>query len=335
MSRKSKHTYLLEKSVQAVVSAIEIYNKPDFKYREESFSILMVNAWELLLKAKILKDNNNSLTTLYIIDKERSLKRDGAPKKNPCYKLNRANNFLTIDIYSALKKLTLDSILRENIDLLIEIRDNAIHFFNDSKLFEKKLLEIGTATLKSYVDVINEWFCYDLTKFNFFLMPISFFHPGDITSLSLNKEDKHHKNLLKYIAKKEKEFPISDVGKHNISLILETKFVRGTSTDAIPMKFDPTNPKAITVKVDSEDQFANKYPWTYTDDLLPRLKERYKNFKADTKYNKIKRVLDKNSLYCGERYLDIKKKKGIPKKYYSPEILKEFDKYYIKKNTDQ
>lgn len=104
MARKAKHTYLLEKSVQAVVSAIEIYNKPDFKYREESFSILMVNAWELLLKAKILKDNNNNLTSLYIIDKERSLKRDGTPKKNPCYKLNRANNFMTIDIYSALKK---------------------------------------------------------------------------------------------------------------------------------------------------------------------------------------------------------------------------------------
>ncbi len=52
MSRKARHTYLLDKSVQAAISAIEIYNKPDFKYREESFSILMVNAWELLLKAK-------------------------------------------------------------------------------------------------------------------------------------------------------------------------------------------------------------------------------------------------------------------------------------------
>lgn len=328
MSRKSKHAYLLEKSVHAAVSAIEIYNKPDFKYREESFSILMVNAWELLIKAKILKDNNNNLTSLYIVDREKSLKRDGTPKKNLCYKINRANNFMTIDIYSAIKKLNLDNVLLENINLLIEIRDNAIHFFNDSKLFEKKLLEIGTATLKSYVIVINEWFNYDLKRFNFFLMPISFFHPGDITSLS--REDKYHKNLLRYIAKKEKDFPVSDVGKHNISLILETKFVRGTSTDAFPMKFDPSNPKAIAVKIDSEEQFANKYPWTYTDDLLPKLKMRYKNFKADSKYNKIKRSLEKNPLYCGERYLDIKKKKGVPKKYYSPEIIKEFDKYYIR-----
>ena len=45
---------LLEKSVQAALSAIEIYNKPDFRYREEVFAILMCNSWELLLKAKAL-----------------------------------------------------------------------------------------------------------------------------------------------------------------------------------------------------------------------------------------------------------------------------------------
>jgi len=55
---KSKHSLLLEKSIQAVLSAIELYNKPIFSYREESFSILMVNAWELLLKAKKLKELN-------------------------------------------------------------------------------------------------------------------------------------------------------------------------------------------------------------------------------------------------------------------------------------
>ena len=44
MSRKARCQHLLEKSVHAALSAIEIYNKPDFKYREESFSILIVNA---------------------------------------------------------------------------------------------------------------------------------------------------------------------------------------------------------------------------------------------------------------------------------------------------
>jgi hypothetical protein len=34
-----------------MVAAIEIYNKPRFEYRDEVFAILLLNAWELLLKA--------------------------------------------------------------------------------------------------------------------------------------------------------------------------------------------------------------------------------------------------------------------------------------------
>ena len=53
---KSNVESLIEKSIACAVSAIEIYNKPDFKYREETFSILMINSWELVLKAKLIKD---------------------------------------------------------------------------------------------------------------------------------------------------------------------------------------------------------------------------------------------------------------------------------------
>jgi hypothetical protein len=51
---RERNKALLEKSIASAISAIEVYNKPDFKYREETFSILMINAWELLLKSKIL-----------------------------------------------------------------------------------------------------------------------------------------------------------------------------------------------------------------------------------------------------------------------------------------
>jgi len=43
---------MAEKSVQAAVAAIESDNKPDFLFREEAFGLLMMNAWEFLLKAK-------------------------------------------------------------------------------------------------------------------------------------------------------------------------------------------------------------------------------------------------------------------------------------------
>ena len=50
-------TDLSSKSVQAAIAAIEVYNKPNFSYREEAFALLMSNAWELLLKAKWLLDH--------------------------------------------------------------------------------------------------------------------------------------------------------------------------------------------------------------------------------------------------------------------------------------
>lgn len=330
MSRKARYHSLLEKSIQAALSAIEVYNKPDFKYREESFSILMVNAWEVLLKAKILKDNSNKLKSIFVIDKDKT-KADGTPYKSPKYKTNRAGNFLTIEITKAIKTLDLEERLAENILLLTEIRDNAIHFFNESKLFEKKVLEIGTASLKSYVECVNEWFDYDLSQYNFYLMPLSFYHPHEWESFSFNKEDKQHQNLLKYIAEKEKKFPSDTKTKHNISLILETKFVRSKSIKAIPVRYSKDGGE-ITVSIDSEEKFAEKYKWTFKDDLIPHLKDRYSDIKFGQPFRKIISELEQNPHFCGERYLDFKNKKGGKKKFYDPNIVAEFDKHYTKKD---
>lgn len=55
---------LLENSISAALASIEIYNKPDFKYREQSFTILNINAWELLLKANALLDAGEDITSL-------------------------------------------------------------------------------------------------------------------------------------------------------------------------------------------------------------------------------------------------------------------------------
>ncbi len=238
---------------------------------------------------------------------------------------------MSIDIFTALKELKLPERLRESIELLVEIRDNAVHFYNESKLFEKKVLEIGTATLKSYVQCVNDWFDYDLTKYNFYLMPISFFHTYEMESFSLNNEDEQHKNLLKYIASKEKSFPSEVRNRHNISLKLETKFVRSQSIDSLKVRYDNDDPDAIAVKVTAEEQFASKYKWSYKDDLVPKLKSTYENIKFDKRFHEIKREIEKDDKLCGVRYLDFKSKKGTKRKFYSPNILKVFDKYYKRK----
>lgn len=54
---KSRPKELLDRSIGAMVAAIEIYNKRGFPHRTESFAILAINDWELLFKAKWLADN--------------------------------------------------------------------------------------------------------------------------------------------------------------------------------------------------------------------------------------------------------------------------------------
>jgi hypothetical protein len=70
-----------------MLSAIEIYNKPDFKYREETFSILAINPWELLLKARLLQKCGYRMS--YIYQKETTLKKDGTKTKVFKTKVNR------------------------------------------------------------------------------------------------------------------------------------------------------------------------------------------------------------------------------------------------------
>ena len=72
---KARSKELLDRAVAATVAAIEIYNKPDFPYREEAFAVLAINGWELLLKAKWLVDHNNRVSTLYVM--EPRTKKDG------------------------------------------------------------------------------------------------------------------------------------------------------------------------------------------------------------------------------------------------------------------
>jgi hypothetical protein len=84
---KARTKQLLDQATAAMLAAIEIYNKPRFSYRAQSFAILALNAWELLLKAKWLSDNKNRLPSLYA--------RQGGGPTRKRIKKTRAGNPMT------------------------------------------------------------------------------------------------------------------------------------------------------------------------------------------------------------------------------------------------
>ena len=173
---KARSKELLDRAVAATFAAIEIYNKPDFLYREEAFAVLAINGWELLLKAKWLADHKNKVSTLYVM--EPRTKKDGTKSKKLKVKETRSGNPFTHSLDFLAKKLVeskaFDANAWANIQALLELRDSSIHFYNRSGAFPVRLQEIGTASLKNFVAATKAWFGRDMSEFNFYLMPLSF-----------------------------------------------------------------------------------------------------------------------------------------------------------------
>jgi Protein of unknown function (DUF3644) len=329
---KSHSKCLIEKSVSAAVSAIEVYNKPDFKYREETFAVLMMNAWELVLKARIVQQNANKVSSIYVYEYKQN--KRGQKSKKPTVKYNRSKNAMTIGTLKAIDILIdsgnkeIDGACKENILVLQEIRDNAVHFKNNDHLLSNKVQEVGTATLRNYLRLIRVWFNYDLSKYNFFLMPLSFFHEFDVAkSLSVEKQSDQINNLLSYIKQQETKHPSNENSDFNISLKVETQFVKANTADAINFQYS-NDPNALPVNITEEDAFK-KYSLDYKG-LTSALRKRYSNFKMDKSYHELRKQFEENDKFARTRLLNPKNPKSSKQVFYCPEIVKEFDKYYTK-----
>ena len=309
---------LLEKAIAATVAAIEIYNKPTFQYRGETFSILAINGWELILKAKWLAENNDDVQSLYIEDKTKNIK------------LNRSGNPLTQDLFYLAKKLVERKYLTQNtlknIEILLEIRDSSIHFYNTSSEFTNKLQTIGAASIQNFASLAQEWFGCDLSEFDFHLMPLSFVAlPTQTEALVFNKEEQ---NFLDFLNQQETQADETD-SQYAVTINFEVKLKRSKSKDALGV-FVTTDPDATPVRV-TEEQVLDQYPWDYGK-LTEKCRSRYSNFKQNKKYHAIRKSLqeEKENILCKTRYVDPGNPKSTKKLFYKPEILTEFDKHYEK-----
>jgi len=323
---------LVDKSVQAAVSAIELYNKPDFRYREESFAILMSNAWELLFKAKALKDGGEKLDS---ITETKKVKNEETGTTEIVPKTNRSGNAMTIGIgYLAPQMFAnkVEGLTKEcltNIELLIEVRDNAIHFMNADLALAKTVLEIGTASLKNYMSLAVKWFGIDFSRYNFFLMPLSFFHGFETAEgVSVTPATDQAQKFLQYMATVEQE--PAEGAEHFVTLAIETRVVKGKGSDGMAVRWT-NNPSAPAVTLREED-LLERYPYD-AGDLSAKLRDRYADFKQDKRYYKIKKPLESDAKYCKVRYLDPKNPRSGSKKFFSPEVFKVFDLHYTKKGA--
>ncbi|MYK25203.1 DUF3644 domain-containing protein [Candidatus Poribacteria bacterium] len=329
---KSRSKELIDKAIAATVSAIEVYNKAGFQYRAETFCILAINGWELLIKAKWLNQNDNKIQSIYV--KETRRKKDGSKSKKLRIKRTRSGNPFTYSLDYLAKKLIEQGHLEQNawanIQALLELRDSSVHFYNSSPNFANKLQEIGTASLKNFVSLVEEWFERDLSQFNFYLMPLSFMElPTQTNAIVLNNEQR---NFLNYLEQLETGADETDP-KYSITVNINVEFTKSKTNDALGVRIvDSSNSNAPAVRITEED-VLKRYPWDYKT-FINKCKERYSDFKLNKTFHNIKKSIceEKKDKVCKTRYLDPSNTKSQKKPFFKPEILIEFDKHYTKRH---
>jgi hypothetical protein len=184
---KSRSLILAKRSQHCALGAIEIYNKPQFFDREQAFIVLLAIAWEALLKARVLQLNHNRLKSLFIKDGNR-------------YKRNRTGGPLTISIGEALKRLTLDRVVVENIDRLTEIRDAAVHMTAHSEVLPYLVYSLGAASLSNYARLAKEWFDFKFSDYDLFILPLGFSYPfRNLHMADVAKEPVDIQHILKSV----------------------------------------------------------------------------------------------------------------------------------------
>lgn len=326
MSRPSRSARVLQNAKAALLSAIEIYNKPTFAYREETFAILALNAWELLLKAKLLDANRNDPRCLYVYYSPQT--KSGKPSKKLRVKRNRSKNVMTIGIDGCIVRLekagaSVPSQVRKNLEGLTEIRDNAVHYLNASSELAKQVLEIGTAALRNFIELGKSWLGLDLSAYSLYLLPIGFLPSAEaITAIAPSPDER---NLIGYLASLIRDFHEDANTDYHVSLDVNISFKR-TSTTAAAAVIMSNMPDAIPITMSEEDVRKN-YPWDY-DELTARLGKRYIDFKANQKYHDLRKALAVKPQFMKTRFLDPRNPRSAKKDFYNPNIQAEFDKVY-------
>lgn len=330
---KSRHNRLIEKSISAALAAIEVYNKPDFRYREESFSILMLNAWELLLKGRILFENHGDQKAIEVW--EFFTTRNGAKSQRKRPLKSRSGNVRTIGIERAIGLVksyptkNIDELCASNLRLLIEIRDTAIHFLHNDIGLSARVLDVGMGAIQNFVGALNDWFDISLKDKNFYLMPLAFQTPvAVVESLTTGKRSGSVARLLSLISEQENTVLPARDDPYVVTMRVMLRFSRSSEDIAERIRVVRDGNGALAVTLTEEDM-RDRFPWNY-EQLTSQLRTRYTDFKANRAYHELRRPLEEDPNFCHERHLNPDNPHGGRKRFYSPNILGKFDNHYSK-----
>jgi len=336
--RKMVQHNLVKNSIAAYFAAVEIHNKPNIPYRYETVTLLMMNAWELALKAyvkKYLKQYSVFESTGHTISLDKALKyvADNINSKSP-------------KSFEAIKM---------NILAIEEYRNNVAHFYNLQLI--PCIFSLVSRCALNFVEFVKMHYNKDIMADDgLFILPLGFklpFKPEDFLShtapayTSSPEAQKFIDNILS-ISHNLKSQGIEDsivlgfdVFMHSVKKIQNSDIIVAISNDAnttISMVKNvkiSSDPNAATVYL-SDNEFRSTYPYTHTK-LVEECKSQIREFKKDKRFNEAKRKMaetENPANYFSERRLDPHNKKSASQKFYSELAIQYIVRYYAHANNE-
>jgi hypothetical protein len=171
---------LVEKSIEAYILSLETINRLSIQYRLETFCYLICNAWEILLKAKILNDTGD--------------------RKSIYYKKQKNKPRRSLALRDCLNRIfpNQNNPSRRNIERIADLRDEAVHLVFSE--VPREILCIFQASVLNYHKLLSEWFGLSLSD----RVPVGMM--SLVYDLSPDQADISHSKLKKSLGKEAADF---------------------------------------------------------------------------------------------------------------------------------
>lgn len=228
---------LLNKSQEAFILAVEIYNKPTIKYRVEGFAFFICNAWELMLKAHLIKTKGEEC--IYYKDNlDRTINLEN------CIKLVFTND---------------KDPLRLNLEKIIELRNTSTHFITEE--YEMVYVPLFQSCIFNFNEKMQKFHGIDITE----LISINFLNlvvkekSFDENEIKAKYSDKIAHKLLGFNDKISK---IIDETNNNFAVKIEHHYYltkdKDKATDTVAIDKNSTNTVQIIKELKNPNE-THKY----------------------------------------------------------------------------
>ena len=303
---------LLDASQAAMFAGIEIHNKPNISYRYPTAIILIINAWELALKAYVYK----------FIGKKKIYEDDG--KHTISFK--KANGLVKESIITTDKNYLA---VNSNLEKQNEYRCSNVHYANSD--LDPVIFMLMAKAVLNYNDFLKKYFNKDVSSSdNLIILPVGFklpFDPIDYLKQDYGEAQNDFVNDVIQTIRDLKDNDIEDSIVIGFSVFTES--IKKVSNADIIAAIDQANgtvqltrtyrvtddPNAPLVRME-----PNLPPLRY-EDVRTRVKQQKPDIKFGKIFNAVMKEIKKDKTLCQVRYLDPRKQSGAKTEYYTESAI--------------